>query len=108
MSSYRRKRKQKQQIKLILVLLLLVFSMIMLSSFIFKDNHVKAAEFEFETSYKSIVIYYGDTLWDIAKDHYDPDYYSLEEYVDKIIAINNMSSTHIQAGHTIMVPIVIE
>ncbi|MDA3844997.1 MAG: LysM peptidoglycan-binding domain-containing protein [Vallitaleaceae bacterium] len=104
----RLRRKRINQLKLLMLLIVTVFVLVMLSSFAFSDNTIKGAEVTLNKSYTEVVVYYGDTIWDIAEQHYDPDYYNLKEYVNEILAINSMSNAYLEAGHTIMVPVVLE
>jgi cell division protein YceG involved in septum cleavage len=104
----RLRRRKTKQLKVLLLIIVSIFALAMLSSFAFEDNTVKGSEVELNKSYIEIVVYYGDTIWDIAEEHYNDNYYSVREYVEEIIAINSMSSSYLEAGHSIMVPIVIE
>jgi len=104
----RLRRKRINQLKLLTALIISVFVLVMLSSFVIKDNTIKGSEVQLNKSYKEVVVYYGDTIWDIAEEHYNPDYYNVKDYVNEIVSINSMSSSYLEAGHTIMVPVVVE
>jgi len=104
----RLRRKRINQLKLLTVLVVSVFVLVMLSSFAFKGNSIKGSEVQLNKSYKEVVVYYGDTIWDIAEEHYDSDYYNIKDYVNEIVSINSMTSSYLEAGHTIMVPIIID
>ncbi len=53
---------------------------------------------------KSIMIESGDTLWDIASEHYSDDYDSIEDYIIAIKECNHIASDKICAGGYLVVP----
>lgn len=108
MSRVLAKRRKIRQIKLFVTLVLVIFTLLVLSTFVFGQNDIKALEVPVEKSYESVVIYYGDTVWSLAEAHYDPVYYDVDSYVEEILSINNMDNTYIKAGHSILVPVVIK
>lgn len=55
------------------------------------------------TYYRSIQIEAGDTLWDIAEEYMTADCSSVEEYVEKLMELNNLSSDEIHAGEKLMI-----
>lgn len=58
---------------------------------------------EKEKHYKSIMIEYGDTLWDIAKEYYDSSSYTIPEYIEELKSINSLTCDNIQSGTYIVV-----
>lgn len=60
-------------------------------------------EIEKEKCYKSIMIEYGDTLWDIAKEYYDSSSYTIPEYIEELKSINSLDCDNIQSGSYIIV-----
>lgn len=101
-------RRRRQQIKLMMTLAVVVFALAILSAFVFKGQSVKGAEIDFEKTYEEVVVYYGDTVWSIAQEHYDDDFYDLDEYVDEILSVNSMEHTNLTAGHVILIPVVLQ
>lgn len=57
-------------------------------------------------SYVTIQIESGHTLWSLAKDYMNEDYYSIQEYISEVKLINNLKSDLIIADHTLIIPIV--
>ncbi len=57
--------------------------------------------------YESVLVYEGDSVWSIAKDHLkDADEEQLATYVDEIKEINNISQEGmIYAGRYLVIPI---
>ena len=53
---------------------------------------------------KAITIESGDTLWDIASKNCCDEYESIDDYIEDIMKINNMSSTRIIAGYNLLIP----
>lgn len=101
-------RKRRQQVKMMMLLAVAIFTLAILSTFIFKGQSVKGAEIDFDKTYEEVVVYYGDTIWSIAQEHYDDDFYALEDYVDEMLSVNSMDNTYLEAGHVILVPVVIQ
>ncbi|MBO4457662.1 MAG: LysM peptidoglycan-binding domain-containing protein [Butyrivibrio sp.] len=56
--------------------------------------------------YKSVSVYVGDSLWNIAKDSYSEDHYkNIESYINEICKINNLAdSSDIKAGESLIIP----
>lgn len=54
--------------------------------------------------YKSITIESGDTIWSIAQQYMDDDYLSVNDYIEEVEAINDISSDKITAGNSIIIP----
>lgn len=53
---------------------------------------------------KTVTIESGDTLWDIASKNCCDEYESVDEYIEDIMKINNMSSTKIITGYNLLIP----
>lgn len=52
----------------------------------------------------NITIKEGDTLWEVASEHMDEEYYdSVYEYMDEIKTMNNMNSDDIYAGQNLVI-----
>lgn len=100
--------KQVQRQKTILyscciavVLILIVFVLIELSN---NSMEAKASE-DGRYIYESVLVETGDTLWSIASEHQDSYNGSLDEYIEEIMAINNLSTGCIDAGEYIIIPV---
>lgn len=66
-----------------------------------KNNQASAAN----KYYKSIPIQKGDTLWSIATENMDANYYkNTSEYVKEIKTINALVSDRVTAGNYIIIP----
>lgn len=57
-------------------------------------------------SYISIKITSNNTLWNIADEYMNRDYYDYNTYVNEVISINNLNNTTIYAGEQIIIPII--
>lgn len=56
-------------------------------------------------AYESVLICRGDTLWSIAKERLEePTNAEIQNYIDEIVSINNMSSSQIHTGNYILIP----
>ena len=56
------------------------------------------------TSYESIQIHNGDTLWSLAKEHNTSEL-STNDFVKEIMEINNLSSDYIANGNYLIIPV---
>lgn len=56
------------------------------------------------SSYKSILLEQGDTLWGIALEYRDSRYGSTRDYIDEVMEINDLTSDRIHAGSYLAVP----
>ena len=57
-----------------------------------------------EPTYLQIEVQYGDTLWQIARTHMS-DYGDVRKAVHQLCRINGISAGELQAGQTLLVPI---
>lgn len=103
MNRIRRTRERKKNILLFITMILMVFWMsVSIGSFL-----SNARTNDLPVTYKyyaSIPVKTGDTLWTIAREHKSPQYESLDELVQEIRNINQLSQDKIEAGNNIIVP----
>lgn len=85
--------------------MLLVFVMVL--SCFFGKNLVMANAEESSTVYNryytDITVEQGDTLWSIAKDHYEHSGMDIRKYIEEIKQINQMVSDNIEAGDSLTI-----
>lgn len=102
-----RQRRQKQVRRNIIALMMSVFMVIAVSIFLISFS-TEANDMEHQPSYKyykSIEVANGDTLWSIAKNNIDANYYkSTYEYVAEVKRMNSLTSDNIVAGNHIIIP----
>lgn len=56
-------------------------------------------------AYESVLICKGDTLWSLAKERLEePTDAEIEQYIEEILSINNMTSSQIHTGNYILIP----
>lgn len=80
------------------VLTIILFTMAF--NFMFE---LSTAQSETIREYRTIAIYDGDTLWDIAEDYMPDTETGVAVY--ELCELNNISAAELQAGMTIQVPI---
>lgn len=83
----------------LIVILLCTFALSTLAT----TKHTQAAQRGTQTTYESIRIAGGDSLWSIAQQ-----YHGIEEtadFVEELKVLNNLSSDRIQAGSYLLVPV---
>ncbi len=97
------KRRRRQAAKRNMFILLFTLLMIVIGSIVFGSTFSDAKnDMESEKMYMSIEIEKGDSLWEIAQEYREPGC-STKEYVDELIALNNLSSDNIQEGQHLIV-----
>lgn len=88
-------------IKIGIVLAVLITAFIIILS---NSNQIQAEEDSYAAKqYRSVAVEPGDTLWGFAAEYADGHYSSLQEYIDELMFINNLSSDQIIAGSRIII-----
>ena len=83
----------------LIVILLCTFALSTLAT----AKHTQAAALDTQTTYESICISGGDTLWSIAQEYRGIE--DTADFVEDLKALNGLSSDRIQAGSYILVPV---
>lgn len=96
-----RKNKYKQTFLFVGSIILIVILSIMLA-----NSPVKGASNPPQKHYITIIVDKNDTLWDLAKEYANMDYYDINEYIDELIMINAIKDNKIYSGSKLMLPIV--
>ncbi len=98
------KRKSKAATKRVFLLLATAF-IIVIGSMLFGNSFSSAKSDDSEVLYKyykSIEIESGDSLWSIAKE-YKSDDMSVQEYIDELMKLNNLTDETIHSGRNLIV-----
>ena len=98
----RLKRQYRQMIYLLSALVLLLVFLLALSS-----RSLVQAEDEYELTYRSIQICYGDSLWSIAEEN-KPPHLSISAYMDQIRSVNHLSGASLISGEYLILPIYVD
>ena len=83
----------------LIVILLCTFAL----STIATAKHTQAAQRGTQTTYVSIRIAGGDSLWSIAQEYHGLE--NTADFVEELKVLNNLSSDRIQTGSYILVPV---
>lgn len=72
-------------------------------------SHIGTAEADATNAstkyYTCIEVESGDSLWSIAEEHITEEYSSVQEYVDEVVQINNLTNeSSITAGTNLLIP----
>ena len=106
--NYKRKLRRQKEIRRKIFLAILSVCIILTCALSYSALVSNASAEAGDISYKyftSIEVAYGDTLWSIAEEYKDLEYYdSNQEYVDEVVRMNNLSSTQITAGQCLIIP----
>lgn len=73
-----------------------------LSTFV-STRHTQAAQRSTQTTYESIRINGGDSLWSIAQEYHGTK--DTAEFVEELRVLNDLSSDQIQSGSYLLVPV---
>lgn len=85
------------------VLFCVMFISFVLGSVIVKGQSKRNASSS-DTYFTNITVNEGDTLWSIAEENIDYNYYdNVYEYMDQLKSINNLTTDNIQAGDNMIV-----
>lgn len=103
MNTRRRRKRQQLQATILMTGILLTACIIIL--FVLSGNTVFGSK-DIEVSYLSVEVYAEDTLWDIANEFIDNEYYELDEYIEFIIEVNGLKSETIYPGQRLTVPVI--
>lgn len=103
-SKIRRQREIQKHITIFAITSFLIILLAILFGSILSKAQSKESN---ETSYKyytSILIESGDTLWSIANEYMDEQYYSEKSYINEVININFLQDDGVTAGQHIIIP----
>ncbi len=86
-----------------------IISVFLVLLFVFSFNSIAQATEDIpETTYKYFTYHTvdkGDTLWSMAEEYIDYDYYkNIFEYVSEVKEINHMNGDTVRIGQTIVIP----
>lgn len=83
-------------------LLILIFGVFFLGAGD-KTGHVDASTYN-EKYFKVVQVEADDTLWSIAEENISEEYHSIEEYIEEVKSINNLTGDKIYSGGSLVVP----
>ena len=98
----RRKQVAKQRLALLVFSVCVIILGSVVCGSIFSSAKAPQSDVPQYKYYKSVVIKEGDSLWSIAKE-YNPDQFSMQEYIDEIKEVNALDSETIHAGQHLLV-----
>lgn len=103
----RRRRRRQQQLQITLTVaaaLLIIFMMIFLQL----SSQTVIGSKDIDIEYLSVEVLTDDTLWDLAVEFIDYEYFTIEEYIEEVISINGLRSETIYPGQRLTLPVVQE
>lgn len=105
MSTRRRRRRQQFQMT---VLFAIAATLIAVLFFFQLSSNTIIGSKDFDLKYISVEVEENDTLWDLAKEFINYDYYEMDEYIDTVMRINGMSTDKILPGQRLNLPLIID
>ncbi len=105
---YRRKLRRQREIRRRAVLFVLTLFCTVILALSYNVIISQANDEMTDVTYKYFTSYEvtkGDTLWSIAEENINYDFYDhIQEYVDEVIEINHLHGDKIRVGQNIIVP----
>lgn len=89
--------------KIIIIAAIIVLSVIYIG-ITHKDAPETSASRASEKYFTCITVEPGDTLWDIAEEYKTEEYASTQDYIDEVLAINNLNTANIVSGTSLLIP----
>lgn len=105
-TSRRRRRRQENRIKLLAgltataVLLIFLFNVVLSTTEVQGDMDVSSK------GYITVTVHAEDTLWSIAGQYMNQDYYTYESFIAEVSTMNNIEPSEIYAGEKILIPVI--
>lgn len=103
----RNRIRRQQEMKKHLQMFLVTICLIAVCSFTLSDfrSNAKNDMRDVDKCYKSITISSHDTLWSIAEQYMDNDYYdSIQDYIDEVRRMNAIAGDSIRYGDYLIIP----
>ncbi len=102
-ASIRKASAKSAKMRALTIVLSVMFISFILGSVIVKGQSTKSASSD-NTYFTNITVDKGDTLWSIASQYIDYDYYdNIYEYMEQLRTLNNITSDNVYAGDNLIV-----
>jgi len=95
-------QQPKTQLTLIITGIFIILLILLMSEL--SSNTVLGSK-DFDVKYVSVLVRENDTLWNLSQEFINPNFYSMDEFIDYIIKINGLSSEKIYIGQRITIPV---
>lgn len=105
MNIRRRRRRQQLQLTILVSSVLLILFVLL---FIQLSSNTVIGSKDITVNYLSVEVYVDDTLWDLATEFIDINYYTTQDYIEEIISINGLHSETIYPGQRLTIPVIEE
>ena len=102
----RRRRRQENKVKLIAGVALTAILLIFLFSVVLASNNVQGDVDITGKGYITVTVHAKDTLWSIAEDYMNDDFYTFETFIKEVSEMNHIEDAEIFAGEQILIPVI--
>lgn len=106
--NYKRKVRRQREIRNKIIYTILTLGIVLVAVLSLHSITSQAQDENVEVTYKyftNMEVEQGDSLWNIAQENINYNFYdSIQEYVDEVIDMNNLSDETIVAGQSIVIP----
>jgi len=102
-------KKQKVRAWIFIIGILLVSVLLALLFVVRSTSSLKPTSLEGASKvYLQVFVEPGDTVWSIAQERIDRDFYDIRSYVNEIISINHLEENgKLYAGTKILIPVIV-
>ena len=102
----RRQRIYRRQLSMLIgSIMIILFSIIFMKASLNTNAQSDTYKPEFKY-YTAIIVHSGDTLWDIASEHFSPEHYDdVNAYISEIAKLNKMDTDYtLKAEESLIIP----
>lgn len=103
----RRRRREQKNFKTAVLVIVAAIVLLYIINVAMGVNNVKGDLDVTNKGYIAITVKSNDTLWTIAEEHMNDNYYDHESFISEVVQINDMNNTQIYAGEQIMIPVIL-
>ncbi|MCI8632682.1 MAG: LysM peptidoglycan-binding domain-containing protein [Lachnospiraceae bacterium] len=98
-----RQRKINRQYRQLVLFLCGIITLLLVLLIFTRSNPAKAEDWVVET-YQSVIIQPGDSLWDLAEAHRQPNM-AIQDYIKEVRQINHIKTDELVSGEYLILPI---
>lgn len=102
----RKRRNSENRIKLVVVLILTAILLIFIFNVMLSSSPIQGDVDISHKGYIAITVHADDTLWSIAEEHMNSNFYTFESFIDEVCSMNNIETSTIYAGEQILIPVI--
>lgn len=102
--AYRRRKARENRRNRYILMTFVVALLLMIIASTALSNEIQGEVDASNKVYISIQVDREDTLWSIAKEYKNSDFYDQESFINEVININHIVDEYIYAGEVLVIP----